>query len=368
MRGILIFGSAVILAAASFVTIEGNAATAQKPSTASGETAPNGSSNSASNSASGGTPVNAPSNNAASKPQDPAVVAPPSSQNVESSVTTGAAAPATTPAAAPAGNSAGNSTASLPAAIPEKKRAIRGEFYSLSSIPKSSLNNASGAPSSSNFLGIKYAFQGGRSISIRQPFTYSFPKVGAQGQAKVSDLYLNFAQSGLASFAGDGSITGSIRVYLPTGESSRFITKTNGSLMGWFIASKPFGKIDVSYHVLPSWFNQTQNSYVTSKGDLKANKDFAINHFVDVSYSLSEKLSISQSIGTDNAWYKGIPETGVTREHSLSMMTSLSFAPVPQLTILTGLSNDIDIYEPKQSFELMRDDELTAMLLISASI
>jgi hypothetical protein len=270
----------------------------------------------------------------------------------------------------------GSSTTSLPAAADQaKKRTVKGEFYNFTTISASDFKDKSGAPESANYLGVKKVLSASQSVSVRQPFSYAFPKTGQKGVAKVKDLYVSYTNSKVATFGQNdaGNVTGIGRVYLPTGEASRFENKTNGSLFTWWITTYSIGKVDLALHAYGSWVNNTQNTYLKENADThamepSANLDYTYTPFAEVDWNISDKLVFSQSVGTDNAIYRPLASGKVREIHNFSAMTAVTYSPIPAIGLTVGISDDISIKAPKHPFKLLRDDEITYLFLMTASI
>lgn len=270
----------------------------------------------------------------------------------------------------------GSSTTNLPAAADQaKKRTVKGEFYNFTTISASDFKDKSGAPESANYVGVKKVLSAGQSVSVRQPFSYAFPKTGQKGVAKVKDMYVSYTNSKVATFGKNdaGNITGIGRIYLPTGETSRFENKANGSLFTWWITTYSIGKVDLALHAYGSWVNNTQNTYLKENADThamepSANLDYTYTPFAEVDWNISDKLVFSQSVGTDNAIYRPLASGKVKEVHNFSAMTAVTYSPIPEIGLTVGISDDISIKAPKHPFKLLRDDEITYLFLMTASI
>jgi hypothetical protein len=262
----------------------------------------------------------------------------------------------------------GSSTTSLPAAAaPAKPRPIKFTAYTRTDVRKANLSNRTGAVNSLNFLQAGYSVAEGKSVAVRQEFSYTFPKATTNGKATMRDTFVAFTDGKLAKFPGDVNLTGMMRVYLPTGETSRFITKQNGALMGILVSSKPLGKFDIGYGIAGIYFNQSQNTYVSPAGTVAPNADFEFDHWASLSYNFSPKLTLNQDVGTDNLWSRPGPN-GVVRSHYLSLETTLSYQAMKQLSISGSVGNSTNIFDSPKPFALYRDDETTYRLALTASM
>jgi hypothetical protein len=279
-----------------------------------------------------------------------------------------ASAPAQTQSATvPAASSSTNLPAASDAA---KKRFVKGEFSTYTTLGVSAYKDKSAAPESDNFIGLKLNVGEAQNVNLRQGFLYNYAFEDQPAKATVKDFMVGYTNANIAKFGKDdaGSVTGIFRVYLPTGESSRFVTKTAGSLYTWWITSYSLGKVDLSAHFIGSWYNQTQDSYLDSKGNAKANNDLYYLPFVNMDWNISDKITFSQSFGSENMIYRPLPGKGVAGLHTYTAMTTMTVQPVSGVTVMFGVSNDINLEKQERAFQVMRDDELTYVLQLTASI
>jgi hypothetical protein len=263
---------------------------------------------------------------------------------------------------------AGNSTSNIAKlAVPSGKRKIRGEFYSFEQIGYVDLNNAKGTVETQNYLGIKGSPGEGKSISVRQPFLYNWPKKGEKTTAHLTDIYAQYLDTKLATI-GNVSVLGLGRAYLPTGESSRFVTKTKGSLYGVLIATYSVGKVDYNYNLVAQWFNQSQNGYTNSKGKYTGTQDYLYFQYPEAVWNISDTVSLSQSFGTSGVYYRPIAVTGMKRDTDFNSTTTFTWGPAPQFNLSVGISDDFSLERPKHSFQLFRGDELSYFLILASNI
>lgn len=177
------------------------------------------------------------------------------------------------------------------------KNKLSAEFHAENSIEKSKL----GKPSSIDtdlFLGVGYKIDDKKSLKVRQYMRYGFRKLETQDEEvydvttqKVvtnttpvddsfvagdglsrSDLLLQYTQKDLFSFLEDGSVTGSLGVYISTPEKQA--TGKKGSLRATANAAKSFGKLDLSYTIFGQYYQNTQE-YSTSTSYTEATSEAA---------------------------------------------------------------------------------------------
>lgn len=265
------------------------------------------------------------------------------------------------------------STASLSEATKEvKERKVKGEYLSDNTISALDFKNSQNAPESANYLGVKYALSGTQSIGLRQQFLYNWPKVGTKGEGHIEDLYLNHTNTKVATFGGDkGAIQNINRLYFPTGETSRFVTKNRGTALTWWIASYSLGKFDFGFHTLGYYYNWSQDSFTTTtpEGQVKevANTNYRLFYFPEVTYNVTDKLSLTLDVGLDNRWLRPV-NGSYGRKQAYYGYVSASYQFVSQLALTVYVQNDVNVYDPQQDFAFYRDDETTYGLVLSGSI
>ncbi len=236
------------------------------------------------------------------------------------------------------------------------------------------LNTVGKTPTQINFVGASYALTESRTLNLRQEFAYTFGgrKNGLEerGQAKLRDTFIGLNDTNLASFAGDGSLTGIARVYLPTGEESRFLTGRQGMLLGWLIANKPVGKWEFDAHFVAVYFNQSKDSYIDSNkpGVVNANIDYELNPFVGATYNIHPKLAVYHQVGTDNYWKRPIPGAGMQQIQTLDNETGFTYKPVAEVSINAALINSTNIWDNPKEFQMYRDEDSIYRLILKATM
>ena len=278
------------------------------------------------------------------------------------------------PAAASAAPPTATMTTSAP---PLSARKIHGEMLNWFIVPVADFKNQDGSASAYNYLGVKYKITDTLSVGVRQPFTldYTYEKRDSTGvvtagenvKAHVSDLYLNFVNSKLVSFADDGRVALALRTYLPTGEKSR-LTKTQGGLNPRLTVIKPTSKsVTVSYNFFPTWLNQTQNTYRDTSGAEKRNVDYSLFQYLGLDWNFAKHLTFSQALGTDSTWYKPGP-AGNAQAHFAYLDSSILIDAIPNVEVIFGLSNSIDTHTPTQDVRPFRDSESTYYMVLTTAI
>ncbi len=276
-----------------------------------------------------------------------------------------AAAQATTLSTAPAHTT---STISLEAILkPTKPRPFKVDLYHRPSIKQANFIDQSGQVGSYNFIQAKYMLTETQSVGVRQEFGYKFAKPGSEAKATASDIFVSYGHSKIAMLPGGVNFSGNFRVYLPTGEDSNFGSKQKGALLAWLIASREFGKFELGYHFIPVVFNNSQDSYIDG-GVEKANNVAEVYQFVDGTYKLTEKISLSQAIGTDNYWKKDLAGRGPQRAQALYIESIASYKLHDRLKLGASVINNANIWDSPNPFGVYRADETSYRLIVHANM
>ncbi|MES2964082.1 MAG: hypothetical protein V4760_09350 [Bdellovibrionota bacterium] len=280
-------------------------------------------------------------------------------QTTTATGTTDAAATAATASPAAATSTADINTATKPA-----ERPVKMELYTSTETAMTSATKNEGISTTVNYVGIKGKLAG-KSVGIRQIFTADY--MTDADQQKNSDLRVGRAYLHLTDpklFALDNGVegTGIVRLYLPTSEDDRFVSKGTGAVRLVLITAKSIGKWDFDTTILGQAYGNSQDTFIDRYGKKKNNAEAYLYPSINAGYNFSDKTSLTQSFGTENIWYLG----GRAPVRTFNSTTTVAWKALPQLTLLGNLSNDVNIVTPSQDFALGREDELT--LLFEASV
>lgn len=290
----------------------------------------------------------------------------------DESTTQAPATKATKPAASTseadvAAQPGGESTASLATNVEKPKRFGLG-LSTRSDANAKSVNQAHDASILQvQRLTLSYKLDDVQTINARGEYTYTNATAKREGKSKVSDSWVGYMNTKVATLPGDWNVSAIYRQYLPTGEESRFVNKRLGMEFLYVFAEKSVGKFDFGAHINPYYFNNTQDYFYSSSGALTPNPDFEVDGFVAVGYNITPKLSVSHSFGSFNLWYRGIPAAGVARENYYYNETSLEFHPTKQITLSASVENDAQL-ESNNAAKFYEDGDTTYRALIGISI
>jgi hypothetical protein len=247
-------------------------------------------------------------------------------------------------------------------------RRLKGELYNETHFAKANFNNHEGVTTTKDFLGVYYKTADHESVSLRQTFSFASPKERETIHYTTGDIYGQYLNSKVANFLGDGTITTISRLYVPTGEASRFTTQRMGAARQYIIASKSVGKFDYNYLALGDYYNWTKDAYQSpTDGSWKQNDEWYAAHEFDVNYNVTKWFAIDQELGTETLRHRPLPGNPDYLEN-VNILTTLTFTITPDINIQTILEDDINIYNPTQGFKVWRDNELEAIMLFTARI
>ena len=270
----------------------------------------------------------------------------------------------------------GNGTASSSARLDDmmsgfKKLPLSFIFYSRTDVKRALIADSTGSPTSFNFVGAGYNLSDTKSLIVRQEFNYDYPKLGAAGKPKTRDLYFGFNNTTLATFMGDGSVSSSSRVYLPTGEDSRYLTKQNGQIVEWLTASKPLGRFNLDVHLIGTYANQTQDSYVDTTSDkpkTTATLDYEVEQFSILTYNFSDRFAVYQVLGLDSLVMRPLPGDRALRSHFTESETGGTFKPNKTLSLTVSYFNYAPTNNADGGFALYRDSDSIYRFTVVAAI
>lgn len=261
----------------------------------------------------------------------------------------------------PSAQNPATSTAGLAKAINEAKpRRIFAEFYTETFLDMANVKEGTGTPTLSSFGGMKYDFGNARSLSVRQNFTYkSAGSAGIDtrggGEFHVEDIALNYTDGKLATILGDGAVIFIGRVYLPTGETSRFLTHNNGQARAYFIETKTLGKWELTLVQLARYFNWTQDSYFKD-GKEAQNTEGSLSAEFDAFYNFNSVLSAGFIAGYDKVLKRPLANNDILDE-DFYIQPTLQVVPTKGVTAQVYLYNEMNTRNPSHAFALLREEE-----------
>jgi len=268
---------------------------------------------------------------------------------------------------APSGTADGSNVANLQTTAQAKKSPLSFGLLTFHDVSKGSIHdqdpNAYGIWRPS----VRYAINDRLTLSYTQEFQNYYARSGADARWQMNDGRLQLLDSNIATLPGDVTIDGFIRVYIPTGESTRFITKRHTALYGNLNANKSFGQLDLSYSFLTYYVVNSQDYFLTPTGAPKANVDYILEHYLSSSYRIAPQLSASAQVGIIDITYRGIPVKGVERATSLYSEAGVTYRPVKNISIGASVFNDA-AFQPNNDFKFFADNETYYRALVNLSL
>lgn len=282
-------------------------------------------------------------------------------QDNQQTATTEAPASVAQPAPiAPSGQAASpTATSTMQMAEAAPQRNLKAELLNKNIIAKQAIQNGDGTTIHENYAGLKYNLGEGKSIGLRQLF------IGTSAGNKettwaMDNTYLHYTDGKLATLPADVNLSLNARVYLPTGEKARNVTKENGRLRAHFIAGKSVGKFDFAANLLNQYYSQSQDTFVNAKGEVEGNQEWYISPYAEAVYNVSEKVTVYAYAGTEHQLFRNN-----TSKQNITMGPGVTWAPISQLTVDFSIDNS---YGHTTGGTALKDEDLSAVLVLSASI
>jgi hypothetical protein len=272
----------------------------------------------------------------------------------------------------PSAKNPATSTANLSKQISDAKpRRVFGEFYTETNEGMSDVKAGTGTPELDAFAGVKYDFGNARSFSVRQNFAYMSAGMGASdtrgsGEFHLLDTALNYTDGKLASFMGDGTVILIARQYLPTGESTRFLTHNLGQTRVYLIESKTLGKWDLSLVQAGRYYETTQDSYFKD-GKEAQNRAGIASVEADAFYNLNSVVAVGMIAGADTIRLRPLGSNR-TYADDIYFQPTLQVVPAKGVTAQLYIYNEINTTSPTHDVALMREDETQVWANLSLTL
>ncbi len=281
-----------------------------------------------------------------------------------SSMTTATASSADS--AAPAATSKISTAEQIQAVKPRK---FKAELYSYNNSPGAN-RIGDGAVTSINYVGLRYNLTDKHTISFRHQFGVDYGHENVDTKVSTADFMISSTRSDVVKFLGDGTVALTGRILLPTGDTTREQTKSNGTYFLRAIVTKPVSKrVTLDYWAYGSWVNNSQDTYFDSTGKKEtANTDYALNHFGAVTVDLGNKISFVQALGTEHTWKRPMFGVGTTRNFTAYVDSALAYDPVAGTTFSLGVEQHANIINPQENYRLYRASDTQYYFALSTAI
>jgi len=211
----------------------------------------------------------------------------------------------------------------------------------------------------------------GLKFAIKPSLIGSFDLEGGAVKNTMGDTILEATKGGLFKI-GDIGVMGRFRYYFPSGESFRK-SKTNGLFYWMLNAGKDLTKkINISYTLNPRYYIQSVRSVGQFDedgrllGQAKGNASWRIIQSLDLSETISDNLSFSQSIGTDFRYKYADPGFNLTEQkagRSLDTSFGVSTTIFGKLSVTFLLEQSYDL-DSEDGYKFLNSKE-TSYTLVS---
>ncbi len=272
------------------------------------------------------------------------------------------------PAVAQVGSDA---TSEVRIEAPTAKRSIKAEFRSEIGARQSDLNDGKDSVSTENYIGASIGIGKAQKIAFRQVFLFDYAENADQNNVHLGNTYISHSAAEVVRFSESVALGTSTRLYLPTGEKARFHTKEFGRIRNYLNLIRKIGRVSVGANLLSQWNANTQDSWdkIETKDGVekisqKANEEFYFRPYADISYDITDEISLSQRVGTENT-YMRMGES----DHLLDLWTSISWKALKDLSFTLAYEADTDIgTSMKNQVGLYRPEDTYTYLIVSASL
>ncbi|WP_413557488.1 hypothetical protein [Bdellovibrio sp. HCB209] len=211
-----------------------------------------------------------------------------------------------------------------------------------------------------DYLSTNYKLGRDVKVAMNIPFTYNTAGQNNYGDTvtanfKLQDIHFVYTNYDLGYF-GPIDLSGKVKVYLPTSKFSQNAgTITKIRLEGY--ADWQFTRRwSVAYVAKPDIYWQSQTANVNTEVEYDdngmfvrdprgTNKQFGLEHYLQVQWELNEMFALSSKTGFDETWYHGSNVEGLESSHRTSLRLGLNLwiKPVRGVSFSLGVGNDTSL-------------------------
>ncbi|WP_413581910.1 hypothetical protein [Bdellovibrio sp. HCB288] len=208
-----------------------------------------------------------------------------------------------------------------------------------------------------DYFGIRYKLNADERVALNLPFNYNTSGQNAYGDTVTSNFSLNdvhFVYSNYdLGYFGPIDYSGKVKLYLPTSKNSQNSgTITKLRLEGY--ADWQFAHSwSIAYVAKPDFYWQSQtaslNDQIGYRDDgmffsdpRRTNKQFGLEHYVQLEWSLNEVFQVSTSVGFDESWYHASTVEQLEANHTTTFRSRVGFwiKPARGFSFTLGMGND----------------------------
>jgi len=266
----------------------------------------------------------------------------------------------------------GSSTAVLTQTAPPPVKRFTLTLMNQMQFNKQALNNSEMMPSGLNRFQVSYNLSDTKLLTFRADSPFSQTAKNQPTEYHINDPYIAYTDTKFATLPGNWVVSIQPRVYLPLGETTRFVTKAAGSEALLILADKPYGKFNFEIIGFGQYVNNTQDysfAYDAKQGRYvsRGNRDWSAFVEGEVAYSLTEKVTLIHDAYLWTDAFRGGPDEPARRRNTLINETIVSYAPIKQVKIMASVENDAPI-EPEKDLALYQDSNVIYNLYLRLTL
>lgn len=181
---------------------------------------------------------------------------------------------------------------------------------------------------------------------------------GSKNKSELSDFELGLKKKDLANVGKHRDLEGSLRLFLPTGKE-QVNAGTRGKFHARLIAKQNITTaITAGFQSRFTWYNQTRDGQLNSKGKMKANKSWVAFNFPFLSARLSKKITLMSLSGLKSLQMRSASNSKEV-PFSSSWVTNFSIWSdlTNDLTFIVGVENDAQLGIKSQNNSAFAPDE-----------
>lgn len=208
------------------------------------------------------------------------------------------------------------------------------------------------------YLSVNYKLNTDSKASLRLPFLMSTAGMNEYGDQKpgkiaLSDIHFAYSNYDLG-YIGDIDLAGNIKLFLPTSAYSQ-AAKTIAKLRFEGFFEWKLGRYSsLEYAVKPDIFFQSQTAFFNAedipqyedgtfmRDPRSTNKQFSLEHYLQLNMSLNKYLTLTPKIGFDEDWYYASAAEQLEGGHVTKCRVGLGLLirPLRRVNFTLGVQND----------------------------
>jgi hypothetical protein len=217
-----------------------------------------------------------------------------------------------------------------------------------------------------NYISTNYKLSKDERINFRPVFNITTPGTDLKGKdiegnIKLGDAYLNYANYKMALLPGDWELSGQFRIYFPTSESTQ-AKKTIAYLHSWMKSQKFLGggwaveynfKPTLRLQSRPSVVVETEtmkpNGFISRKREDRVNQMGDLEHYVSIGKFATSVFTPKLDVGFLHEWNYTSTENkfGYASRNQLKLAPNTEIHVNRSLWFILGIENTIDLNDTR---------------------